>query len=329
MSEKATPRVRIAITGGSGFLGTNVVSFYSRAGHEVINLDRAAPRDLACASLWRSVDILDADALQRAIREFSPQRIFHLAARTDLDGRTLEAYRANTDGVRNMIAAATGASALERIVFASSMLVCPLGYVPRDENDTAPNTVYGESKVVGERVVRTSAAALPWTIVRPTSLWGPWFDIPYRTFFDHVARRRFLYPRGRRIVRSYGFVGNAVAQLDRLSRAPEAVSKTYYLADYQPTDLRAWAELIRKSLGAPSIPEVPVGVLRLAALGGDVLKRLGMRNPPLTSFRLNNLLTNAVYDLEPTHMMCGDMPFNLEEGVRLTAEWLRTRGATV
>jgi nucleoside-diphosphate-sugar epimerase len=317
--------MRIAITGGSGFIGTNLASSYAFRGHDVLNLDLKPPRDQAQASMWRQVDVLDHENLARELVAFDPQRVLHFAARTDLEGQGLSDYRANTDGVANMVAAASMLPRLERIVFASSMLVCPLGYLPRDEHDVAPNTRYGESKVIGERLVRASGSRISWTIVRPTSLWGPWFDVPYRAFFDHIASGTFFYPRGRRIVRSYGFIGNAVQQIDRLSAAPKAVSKTFYLADYQPTDLRQWAELIRESLGARAIREAPLAFLRAVAMGGDLLKALGLRNPPLTSFRLKNLLTNAIYDLEPTRAVCGHVPFDLAEGVRLTAEWLKTR----
>jgi GlcNAc-P-P-Und epimerase len=46
-------------------------------------------------------------------------------------------------------------------------------------------------------------------------------------------------------------------------------------------------------------------------------------NAPLTSFRLNNLLTETVLDLGMTETICGPLPYTPQEGVRLTVEWLR------
>ena len=124
-----------------------------------------------------------------------------MAARTDLDGSSIDDYSANTDGCRAVIEAAARHPQIQRVIFASSMLVCALGYSPKHDSDYCPTTRYGESKVLGERYVREMAADhFPWTIVRPTSLWGPWFSVPYKKFFDAVARRMYLHPRGWRFI---------------------------------------------------------------------------------------------------------------------------------
>ena len=112
----------------------------------------------------------------------------------------------------NIIEAINKINTVKFIIFASSMLVCRLGYQPNNSNDYCPDTVYGESKVIGERIVRESSLTVPWTIVRPTSIWGPWFDIPYRSFFDTVHKGLYFHPSGLRVKRSYGFVLNVIYQ---------------------------------------------------------------------------------------------------------------------
>ena len=67
-------------------------------------------------------------------------------------------------------------------------------------------------------------------------------------------------------------------------------------------------------------------MLEPAAKAGDLLKRLGWRNPPLTSFRLDNLVTEMVFDLTPIREIAGDLPYSMTEGIDLTVEWLRARG---
>jgi hypothetical protein len=67
----------------------------------------------------------------------------------------------------------------------------------------------------------------------------------------------------------------------------------------------------------------------LLAAAGDLSKRLGVRNPPLTSFRLNNLLTNAVFDMSPIQSLSGECPYTLEAGVRITVEWMRRGSAAM
>jgi len=317
---------RILVTGGSGFIGTNVVEHFRAQGHAVLNADRLPPRNADHQGLWVPVDLLDSEALSRLLVSHDPEVVFHLAARTDLQGATIADYPANTQGVSNLIQALTLAPSLRLAVFASSMLVCRIGYHPSHTEDYCPTTAYGESKVAGERLVRQEAGdRFPWVIVRPTSIWGPWFGPPYRDFFTAVRRGLYVHPRGYRIHRSYGFVLNAVAQLDHLweQQGGPFLRDTIYLADPQPIELKQWADVIQRSLGVRPVREVPIQVLRVLAKAGDMVQRLGWRTPPMTSFRLNNLLTDMIHDTTPWQQL-GDIPYHsLDESVRLTCEWMR------
>lgn len=314
------------VTGGSGFIGTNLVAHYIALGHQVLNLDIAPPRQSAHAPHWQPVDLLDLPALERAVAAYAPQVVLHMAARTDLRGATVSDYAVNTIGVSNLVHALRANAHPELVVFASSMLVCRIGYRPRAEDDYAPSTPYGESKIEGERRVRREAGeAFPWIILRPTSIWGPWFGTPYRDFFEAVARGWYVHPRGHQIRRSYGFVLNAVHQIDRLVaiRAAGLLRRTVYLADHEPIELKAWADLIQQELKAHPVREVPLAVLRAAALVGDALKSMKLRFP-MNSFRLNNLLTEAILDTAPLQAVAGPLPHDLRSAVAITCRWMNS-----
>ena len=174
---------RILVTGGSGFIGTNLVEYYKDQ-YEVLNLDIAKPRNESHFTYWKNGDILDEEKTIKIFSDFQPHYVLHMAARTDLDGKTLHDYAANTTGVEHVISAINQTESIEKVIFASSRLVCEIGYNPKDEFDYKPSTIYGESKIIGEKIVRDSKKLNGnWIIVRPTSLWGPWFDIPYKNFF--------------------------------------------------------------------------------------------------------------------------------------------------
>lgn len=320
----------ILITGGSGFIGTNLIDSLTGSGHEIANLDIKAPSVAAHQPWWRRVDILDRAALTQAVEAFQPDYIIHLAARTDMHGATLSDYRANTDGVANLLAATAAASSLKRVLFASSRLVCQIGYQPKSDTDYLATTAYGESKVIGEKLVREAGQhAYEWAIVRPTSIWGPWFHVPYRNFFDAVSKGRYVHPKGRRIHKSFGFVGNSVFQLRQLLQAPAASihERMFYLADYEPIEVLSWGELIRDSFKAPPLREVPMGIMQTLARVGDGLSALGWKDVPITSFRLDNLLTEMLHDTDALQAVCGPLPFTAAAGVPITTSWMQAQGS--
>ena len=317
---------RILITGGSGFIGTNLVEFYRLRGNPVCNVDVAPVRNPEHADFHKQVDILDAAALREAVDTFAPDIIFHLAARTDLDGRTLEDYSANIEGVTNVLEAVRGCNTVQRLIVASSRLVCRIGYQPTSDTDYQPTTVYGRSKIRTEQIVRAFGLEVPWTIVRPTSIWGPWFGVPYDLFFRLIGRGMFVLPGRRKVLKSFGFVGNSVHELDCLSTADSTIDgTTRYLCDYPPLELEQWAHMIRDAMDAPPLRRVPFGLLKTVAVAGDVMASvpLPLPTPPLTSFRLNNLVAEMVHDTAPIERVAGTLPYSLEQGVAQTVEWIK------
>jgi nucleoside-diphosphate-sugar epimerase len=319
---------RLLITGGSGFIGTNLVEHFRERADAVLSLDLRPPRHPDHQGLWRRVDPLDGEQIAAEFEAFRPTHVLHFGARTDLDGSRLLDYDLNVRGVLHVLAAVRRSSTIERVIFASSRMVCRIDHRPSADDEYSPPNPYGESKMVGELLVREARLDCPWLIVRPTSIWGPWFDVPYKTFFLSIARGRYVNVRGHVVDKSFGFVGNSVHEIDRLLAAPaEHVNgRTFYLADYPPINVGEMAEQIRQRLGAPALRTVPRPVLEPAAKAGDVLKRLGWRNPPLTSFRLDNLVTEMVYDLGPLREIAGELPYSMEDGVELTVAWLRAHG---
>lgn len=324
---KAAQAQRVLVTGGSGFIGTNVVDALLSDARVVLNVDIAPPKAAAHRASWQQTDILDAGALRKAFMSFRPDLVFHLAAKTVLNERTdLTHYAANIEGVQNVIDAVQAAGSVERTFFASSRLVSRLGYVAHDDFDYQPSTLYGLSKVRGEQLVLAAPAALgTWSILRPTGIWGPWFGVPYRDFFRSIERGRYVHPAGRDAHKSYGYVENTVYQLRQLAARPpsDVHGRVFWLADYPPLSVRSWATLIQEALGARRIASLPVSVLKGAALAGDLLERLGVSHAPLTSFRLNNLISDMLYDTSSLEALVGPLPFSAAQGVERTVAWLR------
>ncbi len=317
---------RVLVTGGSGFIGTNLVTFFLEKGMAVLNYDINEPRNKKHAQYWVNGDVLDLKELKLSVENFNPDYIVHLAARTDLDGLTVADYPVNVEGVSNVIDSLQMLKSLKRILFASSRLVCKIGYQPLSEEDYVPTTAYGESKVLGEKIVRDRAGDIPcsWMMFRPTSIWGAWFGVPYKDFFMMILNGRYLHPSGKRIRKSFGYIGNSVFMIDKFLFCDVSLvhGKTLYLTDYPELEVKEWASLIAIKSGGKPLKEVPYGLLKLAALCGDGLKACGWNNPPLTSFRLDNLLTEMLHDTSEVKKICCSLPYDLEKGVEETLDWI-------
>lgn len=312
---------RILVTGGSGFIGTNLVDTLIKQGDAVLNLDRSKPLKDEHVSIWKGIDILDAKNLDREIVAFDPHVVIHLAAVTDLDGTTDEYYNANVEGTQNIIDICGKLKSLTKVLFTSSMYVCKPGYIPKNYDDYKPHTLYGQSKVKGELIVKAiKNPSYSWVIVRPTSIWGPWFNIPYIDFFNIVYQGKY-FDFGNTCTKTYGYVENTVYQLLKLVEADNVHGKTFYLGDYPPIQISQWANEISLEMGKGEIKKVPFILVRMAALAGDVLSKFKVKFP-ITSFRLTNMTTNNILPLNDLYTLIGNPPVSQLEGVKRTIAWL-------
>ena len=153
---------RILVTGAAGFIGKNLLEKLLAFDCEIYALDKAArPADFAEKITYLQTDLLSENIFhQSKTNKFD--YVFHLAARTDLDGKTLDEYRENTRGTENLIRQIDTIS-LKRFVFYSTQLVVGLHNQTRfldSYEPYSPNTIYGQSKVVAEKIVKSLAEQL-------------------------------------------------------------------------------------------------------------------------------------------------------------------------
>jgi nucleoside-diphosphate-sugar epimerase len=321
---------RILITGSSGFIGKHLTSHLIGKGHRILGIDKKVPSDEAMASYFQHCDILDVDRLNEIVLDFSPEVVIHLAARIDLDEKNdLNGYAANIQGVENLILAIRNTPSVKRAIFTSSQLVCMVGYIPKTDKDYRPNTLYGQSKVLTERIVReNNGGDVEWCILRPTTIWGEGMSPHYQRFLKMVRNGQYFHISNRPLYKSYGYIGNSIYQYEKImdALAEQIHKKTFYIADYEPLSLRNWVKALENAFGVKEVRTYPKIVARAAAKAGDMINILGFANFPFNSFRLNNILTEYIFDLSETQKVCGDLPFTMEEGVDRTVSWLIGEG---
>ena len=190
------------VTGGTGFVGANVVRELLRAGATVRVLARRSSARRALADLPVEIaegDLLDRASLQRAVTGI--RDVYHVAADYRLwapDPR--EIYRANVGGTRAILEVAAEAG-VHRIVYTSS--VGALG-IPKDGTpgtEDTPVTLadmvgdYKRSKFLSEQVAHELAGqGVPVVIVNPSAPVGPWDVKPTPTgqmVVDFMCGRMF------------------------------------------------------------------------------------------------------------------------------------------
>ena len=161
-------------------LGIDVLRAAARAGHEAVGLTRA------------ELDVTDAGAVAGAVAAAAADALVNCAAWTDVDGaesHSAEAHAVNAAGAGHLARAAADAGlALLHVstdyVFAGEAPVDaagrPRAYVESDP--TAPRTVYGQSKLEGERLVL--ACSPRHAVVRSAWLFG----VAGRNFAETMLR---------------------------------------------------------------------------------------------------------------------------------------------
>src|ERR1035437_756823 len=207
---------KVLVTGGSGFIGTNLIESLILAGHEIVNLDSSSPLDSSQARYWVAGDLFDLPSLKKAFEAFQPEWVVHLAARTDTLSERLEDYDVNTRGTANVLEAVKACPSIRRLLVTSTQYVYKSANrpFPSHETDFKPHTVYGQSKVITEQLTRDAGLECEWCIIRPSNIWGPWHMRYPQELWRVLAKGHYVHPGKAPVIRTYGYVKNIVHQIE-------------------------------------------------------------------------------------------------------------------
>jgi nucleoside-diphosphate-sugar epimerase len=198
---------RVALVGGAGFIGHNLALALKDRGAEVVVVDglevnhlvhyAAMPpsdpnRNLYLKILLERLDLLaqagiplmrqdarDYHALSRALNEFEPDAIVHLAAVAHANRSNKDPFSTFDHSMRTLENALDWARSgdLQRFVFFSSSMVYGNFQTPEvtEDHPLEPIGIYGALKLGGEKLViaYNQVFDLPYTILRPSALYGP------------------------------------------------------------------------------------------------------------------------------------------------------------
>ena len=171
---------KVAVTGGAGFIGSNLTRRLISQGYEVVVVDDLSTGLISnvdqAETTFHQVSITDANALRTALKDC--HTIFHLAARGSVPRsikNPVATHDVNATGTLNVLEVARDSGA--HVIFSSSYSVYGRNMqLPKDESMwLGPMTPYAASKLSAEGYVQAYAATyeVPTTLLRFFNVFGP------------------------------------------------------------------------------------------------------------------------------------------------------------
>ncbi len=315
---------KLLITGGSGFIGSHLVDEIVKDGYELLNLDIKTPAISSQSKFWRQCDIKDRDALAIAFREFMPTHVIHLAAKANLNGKTIDDFPNNTLGTANIVECVNETDSVKLFVNTSTQYVVTPGVLPPNDTCLEPYTAYGASKAAAEKIVREQCKK-EWVIIRPTNIWGPRHAFFPHELWPYLEHRYYVHPGFRPIIKYYGYVGNAVEQILRITlstKSSKIAGQVRYITD-DAIDNAQWMNGFSVGLSGKPIRRVPLPIWRAMARTGDLLKGVGIKFP-VNSDRLFRLAVTERLPESMVFKLPEEVIISLQEGIERSIAWYRT-----
>jgi UDP-glucose 4-epimerase len=320
--------MRILVTGGAGFIGSNLVDVLVEQGHEVTVIDNLAVGKASNIEHHLENDrfhfvndsVLNVNTLERLIRQ--TDLVYHLAAVVGVKyvvEDPLNAIVTNVRGTENVLELAFKYW-VKTVIASSSEIYGKSTDVPlREDGDRllGPTNVgrwsYSDAKAIDEYFALGYARkGLPIAVVRYFNAYGPRLDpIGYGSviakFITQALRGEPLtvYGDGGQ-TRCFTYVADTVQGTIRAAAVREAVGQVFNIGSNRETSVNELAQLIQRLTGSQSeLVHVPY-----SRAYGPHFEETRRRVPDVTRAR-------EVLGFEP------QTP--LEEGLRWTVEWFRAR----
>jgi nucleoside-diphosphate-sugar epimerase len=333
--------MKVLVTGAGGFIGSYLLPRLLAAGHQVrgLALDEADAGRIRRAGDVDVVtgDVRDVEALRAAAK--GVEAVFHLAARVSDWGTWPQFEAVTVRGTQNMLQAAAEAGVGRFLLFSSTAVYPRLarGAPPLDESSPYagpdnPWGFYGRSKIICEQEAMRyqREGRLGVSIIRPVSIYGP----GDHTFFPRIVH----YLRGLTAawVGSYDpnvpflYVTDAAEGALAAGTSEKAIGQAYTLGPDPEFRIREFIGAICRELDIrPPRFSVPYAVAApLANVSEGLARLIRAKEPPsLTRMSIFLMSQDQRFDVSKARRDLGwQSQVSMEEGVRLTADWVREAG---
>lgn len=310
--------MNISIIGGSGFVGTKLISLLSQHNDlSLKNIDKNQSLDFPSITLIGNV--LDAAGLKEALKGTDLVILLAAEHRDDVTPTSLY-YDVNVQGMRNTLEAMAH-NGVKRIIFTSSVAVYGLDK-PNPNEDAAkdPFNHYGISKWEAEKVLDTWAKHhSDWNIniVRPTVIFGEGNRGNVFNLLNQIATGKFMMIGAGNNQKSMTYVGNIIAFLYFLIREKKQGYQIYNYVDkpdFTTNDLvYHTGEILGKSIPTTKIP---YWLGMVGGYGFDLLAFISRKKLNISSVRVKKFCAVTQYDSTKAMTSGFVPPYSMEEGLR-------------
>lgn len=259
---------RVLVTGGSGFVGANLVTELLGRGYEVHSFDRVTSPLPAHPRLTTFVgDICTPADVAAAVAGVNT--VFHTAAIIDLMGGASasaeyrqRSFAVNVEGTKNLVHAAQQAG-VARFVYTASNSVVMGGRDIADGDETLPytarfNDLYTETKVAAEKFVLGANGEhnLLTCSIRPSGIWGRGDQTMFRKVFESVLAGHVKVLVGNKNVKldnSYvhNLVHGFILAAEHLVPGGTAPGQAYFVNDGEPINMFEFSRPVVQACGQP------------------------------------------------------------------------------
>jgi UDP-glucose 4-epimerase len=310
--------VKILVTGGAGFIGSNVVDAYIAAGHQVAVLDNFSTGregNVNPAAEVHHVDVREKSEVANAIASFRPDIVNHHAAQAEVPKSVADpAYDAHINilGGLNLLKACVDNS-VRKFIFSSTggALYGEPDVVPADEDHPVrPLSPYGTSKYAFEQYLGTyqRTFGLSYTVLRYANIYGPRQD-----FHSEEGRVVAIFASRMLVGKPVTIDGDGTQSRDML-----------HVGDVATANLAA---LEKGSGGTFHVSSgIPVTV-------NDIFRKLALLTeyklePRFGPARKGDVYRIALDNSRALEQLGWRPQITIEEGLRLTVDYFREQVAT-